>query len=246
MAEFPGNSEYQRELTIILANLDPGVVQHDQAVQSSPRRVRQYTKAIELKPDNAFGWHSQALLSLSMDDSDGYRKRCASMLKHFGQIEKADTAFWVAWTCVLADDAVEDLSQVVQLAEQLVLNEEKKDLYLSTLGKILYRAGSFDEAVQQLSKLTEAWEQRGEMPTLISPTYTWFFLAMAHHQLGHLEEAKKWLDKAVKRAEQEIADDAAWNRKLTLQLFRTEAESLLGLSEASVSIRKEVVHGENE
>ena len=192
-----------------------------------------FGRAVELFPNNVRNWYYQALILLVMGDTEGYRKRCASMLEHFGQTEKGDTAFWVAWTCVVGGNEVEDMAEVIKLAGQAVESSEKNDGYLKTLGAALYRAERFDEAVQQLTDLTDAWDQGSALPTLTSPAYTWFFLAMANHRLGRLDEARKWLDKAVEQAEQEIAGNASWNRRLTLQLLRKEAESLLGLSEPS-------------
>ena len=52
---------------------------------------------------------------------------------------------------------------------------------------------------------------------------------MAHHRQGNAELARSYLDKATEWAEQEIADKPAWNRKLTLELLRKEAESLIGI-----------------
>jgi len=65
-----------------------------------------------------------------------------------------------------------------------------------------------------------------------SPVYTHFFLAMAHHRLGHAAEAKNWLDKAMAGAERELrhpTSDASrvWNRRLTLQLLQREAEAVV-------------------
>ena len=55
---------------------------------------------------------------------------------------------------------------------------------------------------------------------------------MAHHRLGRAEEARRWLDKAVTSMEQEMHDPKSaarqkWNRRLTLQLLRREAEQLV-------------------
>ena len=59
---------------------------------------------------------------------------------------------------------------------------------------------------------------------------------MAHQRLGHVEEAKKWHDKAAQWIERETrkkpkepaaANPLPWNRRLTLQLLRREAEELL-------------------
>jgi ribosomal protein S18 acetylase RimI-like enzyme len=64
---------------------------------------------------------------------------------------------------------------------------------------------------------------------------------MGHQRLGHREEAKKWLDKAVAWTETEKAmreadegtADLPWNRSLTLKLLREEAEALLKSAPAS-------------
>jgi tetratricopeptide (TPR) repeat protein len=179
------------------------------------------------RPNTSYSSYKIALLQLYKGDIEGYRKRCAQMLDHFSQTKNAVTAHWVAWTCVLAPNAVEDLGQAVKLAEQALESDPENEQHLRTLGVILYRAGRFDEALEKLSQVAVRWEETGQLPTRTSPAYTWYFLAMAHHRLGHAEEARTWLGKAVERAEKEIAGDASWNRKLTLRLLRAEAESMI-------------------
>ncbi len=56
-------------------------------------------------------------------------------------------------------------------------------------GTALYRAGRFDEAVQQLT----AGSADGAEPA----ARAWLFLAMAHERLGHTREAGRWLDRAI-------------------------------------------------
>jgi tetratricopeptide (TPR) repeat protein len=191
------------------------------------KAAQDFAKAIELGWNRAYICYYQALAELGSGNIEKYRQICATMLKRFGQTKEPGNAHWVAWTCVLAPNAVEDLDQAVKLAEQGAGRDDKNDQDLSTLGAILYRAGRFDEAVRQLSALTSTWEQGAELPTLTSPGYTWFFLAMTHHQLGHADEAKSWFDKAVERVEQEKQGEPSWNRRLTLQLLRGESESLI-------------------
>ena len=199
-----------------------------------------FTKAIELDPNNAYTPYMRALMYLGMSDAEGYCKRCAQMLDHFGQTEDAAAAHWVAWTCALASDAVEDFSGVIELAE-LAVEKGKTDQNLTTLGAVLYRAGRFDEAVQKLSDLATEWEQGKQLPTLMSPAYTWFLLAMAHHRLGSADESQRYFELANERAEQEMAGSAGWNRKLTLQLLRAEAQSLLGVSQKISPNEEEVM-----
>jgi hypothetical protein len=50
-----------------------------------------------------------------------------------------------------------------------------------------------------------------------------FFLAMAHQQAGHLDEARRWYQQGVAWMEQHAPQDA------TLQLYRAEAAGVLGV-----------------
>jgi hypothetical protein len=52
----------------------------------------------------------------------------------------------------------------------------------------LYRAGRLDDAARALE---EDARNAGERPV----PFTWAFLAMTHHRLGHPEQARSWLDK---------------------------------------------------
>ena len=69
--------------------------------------------------------------------------------------------------------------------------------------------------------------------------HTWYFLAMAHQRLGHTDLARRWLDKGIRGTEEALKSPGAtpgksgnaggvlapnWNRRLTLQLLRREAE----------------------
>ena len=51
----------------------------------------------------------------------------------------------------------------------------------------------------------------------------WFLLAMAHSQLGHKEEARKWYDQAVQWM------DKNQPKNEDLRRFRAEAAELLGI-----------------
>ena len=56
-------------------------------------------------------------------------------------------------------------------------------------------------------------------------SWQWFFLAMAHWQLGEKDEARQWYDQAVEWMEQKQPDNDELRR------FRAEAAELLGISE---------------
>ena len=79
-------------------------------------------------------------------------------------------------------------------------------------------------------------------PRISDVVYTWFFMAMAHHRLQHVDEARHWLDKGIRVMEEELKRPAEpdvdsvkrtgtippnWYRKLMLHLLRREAEELI-------------------
>jgi hypothetical protein len=51
--------------------------------------------------------------------------------------------------------------------------------------------------------------------------FDWFFLAMAHWQLGNRAEAREWLGRSLEWMDQNASRDA------DLRRFRAEAESLM-------------------
>ncbi len=83
----------------------------------------------------------------------------------------------------------------------------------NTLGLAEYRAGHWLEAIHWLDKSLQAAEGASALD--------WFFLAMAHQQLGHHEQAQNDYDKAVQWMDQHAPHDEELLR------FRREAEELL-------------------
>jgi WD40 repeat protein len=108
-----------------------------------------------------------------------------------------------------------DPGRAVELARKAVELEPRNGFYWQTLGYAEYRAGNWESAIAALDKV-KALGSPGD-------SLEWFPLAMAHWQLGHKEEARKWYDQAV-----------AWMDKNQpkneeLRRFRAEAAELLGI-----------------
>jgi tetratricopeptide (TPR) repeat protein len=193
-------------------------------------------KAVETNGSNMSSLrYLHALASLAADDFAAYRSVCASMLEQFGRTDDAASAHWVAWTCALAPDAVTDWNQPVKLARfalQQKGTESDRHARTTALGALLCRAGRFADAIEALQEANGVWEKAAVKPPMSSPVYTWFFLAMAHHRLGHAEEARNWLDKANQFIEKQAKDPVnepsqPWNRRMTHRLLRREAETLI-------------------
>ncbi len=91
-------------------------------------------------------------------------------------------------------------------------------LYLNTLGVAFYRAGKFAESVETLDKSLAAG--KGEFDA-----FDLFFLAMAHHRLGHREAARGCYDRALRWLREQKGLTQQYAKELAG--FRGEAEALL-------------------
>jgi tetratricopeptide (TPR) repeat protein len=186
-----------------------------------PKAEQDYAKAIELGVRTESVWSRQAWLRWAIEDGDGYRHSCTRLLQQFGKTENPNEASSLAWTCVLAPDAVADPTLPVQLAEQAVKSSPKTSAYLNTLGAAHYRAGQYDRAIQRLNAAMQVQGQGGTAAD-------WLFLALAHQKLGHADEAKQWLDKAVAWIEKADREKTlSRSNRLELQWLRREAEDLI-------------------
>jgi eukaryotic-like serine/threonine-protein kinase len=186
-----------------------------------------FIKAAECKEPRVEVRYSRAMLHLRDGNLDGYRSMCSDALDRFGA--------GATWTCTLSPESGVDPDRIVSLAENLLARSSRDHWHVNQLGAALYRAGRFEEAV---TRLTEATELNCH-PYRTNMLYTWFFLAMAYHRLGHAEEARRWLDQAVQGTQQALKLPAEpsgksgnsdgvippnWSRRLTLGLLRREAE----------------------
>ena len=96
----------------------------------------------------------------------------------------------LAWMLVAhAETTAEQTAQALVWAKNAVELAPMEGTYWNTLGAAHYRAGEFPAAIQALEKSMELAKGGN--------SFDWFFLAMAHWQLGHSDNARKWLAKAI-------------------------------------------------
>ena len=108
----------------------------------------------------------------------------------------------------------------VRLAEQAARSQADSYAFLNTLGSILYRAGRFEEANRTLH---DAVKRQGSGGT----GWDCLLMAMTQQRLGHPEEARKWLEKAVTWMEHESAE-MSWENRLELQRCGERRSNCLG------------------
>jgi serine/threonine protein kinase/tetratricopeptide (TPR) repeat protein len=166
--------------------------------------------------------YSLAMASLAIEDKGTYRQVCEELIKTSGNSEDPVVQFFVAWTCALSSDALDDNEPAIALAERAVANAPASPQYLGALGAILFRSGKFQAATERLKEVL----QQTTIPNT-SPAYHHYFLVMTQHALGNQDAAIEALTTANRLAESEMSELLPWNRKLTLELLRSEAEALL-------------------
>jgi tetratricopeptide (TPR) repeat protein len=189
-------------------------------------------------------WYELAVARLALGDQEGYRETCADMLDKFGETENSLIASFVAWTCALAPDAVEDYEPVLACAANAVEAQPTSDQSFNSLGAILYRTGRLEDAIEWLTELDHPVDGPDAKESS-APAYTWYVLAMAHKKAGNKEQAREYLNRANAWSDVAVVDEAdpsPWNRLATLELLRNEAEALLGISETD---RKRLVEQYN-
>ena len=96
-----------------------------------------------------------------------------------------------AWTAATRPIAQRDPERAVALARRALELAPRAQFPLNTLGVALYRAGRYAEAISFLDQSRAARTGDIDASEL-------FFLAMAHHQLGHHQLGRGYYDKAVR------------------------------------------------
>jgi tetratricopeptide (TPR) repeat protein len=198
--------------------------------------LKQYDKALEnyeqcftKNPTDSRTWEPYLVLQLKVHGVEQYRTSCQKLVVQTADVTDPETANLVARACVIASKAVGDFQPCVALARRAVDQAPNNPEFRHTLGTTLYRAGDYDGAVQSLDEAIRLRRNDGRW-------CDWLFLAMAHHHLGHSDDAQRWLEKVDKLMKEDAASRAKraeeiglslWYHQLELELLHAEAEEII-------------------
>jgi len=175
-----------------------------------------YRKAIELDPNCVTAYQNLCadLIQLGMWGEAITSLRKAIELNPTSASIHNSMA-WSLATCV--DPEFRDAHKAVMHGEKAVELAPGDGDPWNTLGVAYYSAGNWDKAIETLNRSIELRDG--------GDSFDFFFLAMAHWQLEHKDEARQWYGKAVDWMEKNKPDDEELCR------FRAEAAELLGVTE---------------
>jgi WD40 repeat protein/tetratricopeptide (TPR) repeat protein/tRNA A-37 threonylcarbamoyl transferase component Bud32 len=148
---------------------------------------RDETATVALVPQSFMGWKLRALSELGLGDTGAYRETCRAALERLSGSDNAYALESLVSMCVRAPDAGVDPAAIVKFAEQAVEKFPKNANFQRTLGHAFYRAGMYEKSIDRLREVVSMGG--GSLPI------DWLIVAMAHHRLGHADEARRWLDK---------------------------------------------------
>src|SRR5262249_53331365 len=151
-----------------------------------------------------------------------------TLLERFGQTGDSHQAYAVFATWSLGSGPTDDLKRVLALADSAVQGSPARGSYLNGLGAIYYRLGEYQKAITTLeAAITANNGQDNAWDSLV--------LAMAHFCLGHMQDARKWLNKGTAwlefAANQKIGERGQvhygnWSQRQHLAIHLCEAKAL--------------------
>jgi WD40 repeat protein/tetratricopeptide (TPR) repeat protein len=170
------------------------------------RAVGQFEKVTGLGAASPPIWYWQALAQLGAGRTEDYRRTCKQMLDRYGAGTDRQAAQTLVQAYRLAPEALPEADRVIKLAEVAANTGRLSPMPPRLLGHVLVRAGRPADAVKTLNEVMKR-EIYAEQDLWFAPDA--LYLALAHHRLGHGEEARKLLAQARRRIEQAERDRPA-------------------------------------
>src|SRR5262249_18061826 len=117
--------------------------------QQAADAYRHVADASGRAPTQLFQW---ATLQLAAGDDAGYRAACRELVARHAASAAGTQVFFIVMVCVAAGDAVDDMSQVVCLAEKLVASDPRDPVLHALLASAQFRAGNVSSAIAGLKQ----------------------------------------------------------------------------------------------
>jgi tetratricopeptide (TPR) repeat protein len=162
------------------------------------KAVAEFSKLVELQPNNHLFHHSLAPLLVQSGDLEGYRRDCAQVLARFGSTNDPSVAEPIAQECLILPAAAAELEAIARLADTAVTKSKGHESFAScefAKGLAEYRQAHFASAIEWMQKvLAQSGETYRDPQALL-------VLAMAQHHSGWDTEARASLAESARMIE---------------------------------------------
>jgi len=162
------------------------------------------------------------MLANSPAAMDGDTARAVAVIEKALAVQPTDqeSLSLIAWALLTTENkSVRDPVKALELAKKAMDKEPQPSNVVNTLGVALYRTGNWNEAIKVLERSIE----RNKVDNKCQNAWNWYFLAMAHWQLGEREKAQVYYKQAVDWMEKKRPRD------VELRRFRAEAAEVMGI-----------------
>jgi serine/threonine-protein kinase len=240
--KFEDTDHFLTELLTATRDTDPRAARL-RAIRGSTRAQRgqwqeaapDLARAFDLDPTDYWNAYLLAPLLVETGDRTAYAALCRKCLTQFAGTASPEIATRMTLACALASSQSTDLTAADKLIESALSAPGYTGLAYAIPPKALLelRSGRPGEAAARLQELLAQLAtgklQAGRFVLVEAHT----FLAMAHQALGHRQEARAELSRALEVAPAKIATPArgdygtAWHEWLMLQIHLREAKELI-------------------
>jgi tetratricopeptide (TPR) repeat protein len=199
--------------------------------------VRDFDARVAAGPTGNLTYFDCALLHAYLGHENAYRDVCRKMRTVPWHHVRYDDEQMIARTCLLLAPVREDPAELLRLATVGLEKSPDASWAWYAVGLAHLRSGNSEAAVQSFeSALSGRWHG-GQAHVL---PQTWLVLAIAHAGAGRNDEARRAFEHAeqlVKPLFKETQNGTVqrdWTQWLEFQIFRREAEGLIGRKPAHV------------
>jgi len=199
-----------------------------------PLAAREFAAARRIAPQDSGIRYFEAAAQHAAGNREAYRQLCQEMLEQFAATPDPRAASDIVVACVLEPGSLADPAQLIPPALVAARFHHGNG---RLVGAAFCRAGQYAEAIRQLDYSVRLQLPRG---------WEWCFLAMAHHHLGHTDEARACLQSAahwITAANQQTTADfrqhqQGWGgflERCEYSLLYAEAAALIGDSNSTAA-----------
>jgi serine/threonine protein kinase/tetratricopeptide (TPR) repeat protein len=169
--------------------------------------------------------YQEAAWRLLSGDREGYRRLCTEMLKRYETSNEPRPPYLLARMFCLEEKPAITPERARSFIHKALAAWGDVPWNLNTLGLVEYRAGRYDEAIQQYRR------SMASDPKWAGMVNNWVGLAAAYRKKGEGAEAGKWMEKYRQAtAPRPLAErrDIHPHDRIACQLLLREVEGLLG------------------